>query len=102
MSTNDKAVSKTKLVVIDTTIGVAKSFEGNFECGEAHLPDEFYAAEMIEQLNEFRLAADGARAREQQETDRKIELGKVITSLSNQYSYWFDLFHPEEQDTFGL
>jgi hypothetical protein len=100
MSTN--TVSTTKLVVIDTTLGIARSFEGNFECGEAHLPAEFDAADMTEQLNEFRLAADGARTRAQQVIAHNFEVGQRMKQLSTEYEQWFDVFHPEERDTFGL
>lgn len=96
-------MSTTKLVVIDTKTGVAKSFEGNFECGEAHLPEgEFNASEITEQLNDFRLSADGARVRAQELEDQNIATGKRITELSTEYARWFDLFHNEEPDTFGL
>ena len=70
MSDDNKAVSNTKLVVINTKTLVAESFEGNFKCGKANLPDpkgddDFTAKELIGQLNDFREAADGARYRAQ-------------------------------------
>jgi hypothetical protein len=104
MSTDElKAVSTTKLLVIDTKTGVAKSFEGNFECGEAHLPDEFNAKSMKAELNEFRLSADGARVRAQALKDKQAETGKRIAELSAEYGFWFKKLGMEvEPDTFGL
>jgi len=106
----EKKVSNTKLVVIDTKTLVAKSFEGNFPCGEAHLPnpngeDEYTAVEITEQLNDFLKAADGARYRAIAEADKKAAIGKKLVELTNEYEGWFDRLGPRRRirfDSFGF
>jgi hypothetical protein len=107
--TEDTKINKTKLVVIDTKTRVAVSYEGNFKCGEAHLPnpndeeENFTAAEITDEMNTFREAADGAQYRAEAEVKRKADIGKRLVKATTEYAGWFDLFHPaEEIDTFGL
>src|ERR1700757_798977 len=98
----EKKVSTTKLVVIDTKTRVARSFEGTFACGEAHLPDpnedEGYTAhDITEQLNEFLKAADGARYRAIAKADKIAAQGKAMVEATKEYNAWFDRLVPEEE-----
>lgn len=97
----EKKVSTTRLVVIDTKTRVAKSFEGTYECGEAHLPDPneddaIPASEIIEQINGFREAADGAYYRAKAEEERKAVLGKKLTDATAEYDSWYERLVPDQ------
>lgn len=60
----------TKLLVINTQTRVVHSFDGNYRCGEAHLPadeDLGPATHLIAELNEFRESADAEKYRAERE-----------------------------------
>jgi hypothetical protein len=87
-------MSKTKLLVIDTQTRVVHSFEGNYRCGEAHLPadeDLGPAAGLIEELNGFREMADERRYKKEKAAEELAERNKAIMALHHEYAKWFQL-----------
>lgn len=100
-------MSKTKLLVIDTQTRVVHSFEGNYRCGEAHLPadeDLGPAKQLIEELNGFRETADERRYKKEQAEEERVALRKRLMEKHNEFDQWFTLLveRNEELDTFGL
>jgi len=99
----EKKVSSTKLVVIDTQTRVAHSYVGTYKCGEAHLPDPnddnegYTAVEITEQLNAFLEAADEARYRAIAAKELAEKQGKAMVEATKEYNAWFDRLVPEEE-----
>lgn len=94
--TEDKKVSTTKLLVIDTKALKTLSYVGNERGGEADLPDpngeqDFTAKELIPQLNAFREDADAAIYRRKQEEEKQAEVAKKLKAATEEYSTWFNL-----------
>jgi hypothetical protein len=90
----EKKVSSTKLVVIDTQKRVAHSYVGTYKCGEAHLPDpnedDYTAVEMTEQLSAFLHAADEARYRAIAAKELAEKNGKAMVEATKEYDAWFE------------
>jgi hypothetical protein len=97
-------MNKTKLLVIDTQKREARSFEGNYECGFAHLPNpeaeddegNFTANQLTHQLNEFREAADERRYRKDEEAKARKIANARLMEKHNEYAYWHNHFFDKQ------